>query len=200
MKRSKYSASAVKYGFWFLEFRKEIELLRSGKTFDEIKELSREKNIFGVSSASRAVTVNGEVTRRVKALGADYYDLFLSSEAATQKLFVLAGIMASDTLFFDLMFEVIREKMLIGSNSFSDADIRIFFHNKQVQDSCVAKWTEPTLKKLAVTYRTYLHESGMTDAGKVERKIVRPILDPAFEHWLKKHDLSVIVRTLTGEA
>lgn len=38
MKRKKYSAGAVKFALWFMEFRKAIQLLEQGKTFDEIKE------------------------------------------------------------------------------------------------------------------------------------------------------------------
>ena len=37
MKRNKYSAGAVKFSFWFMEFRKEVQLLAQGKTFEEIK-------------------------------------------------------------------------------------------------------------------------------------------------------------------
>lgn len=135
MKKNAYSANAVKLAFWFLEFRKEVELLQEGKSFEEIKALSTEGNLFGTQTPARSKLIYNTVTRRIKALGNDFYDLFLESDIATQKLFVLSGIMASDTLFFDFVYEVIREKMLIGSNSFNDADIRIFFHNKQVLES-----------------------------------------------------------------
>ena len=50
MKRNKYSAGAVKFSLWFMEFRKEVQLLAQGRTFDEIKALSIEQNIFGASS------------------------------------------------------------------------------------------------------------------------------------------------------
>ena len=108
--------------------------------------------------------------------------------------------MANDTLFFDFMYEVIREKMLIGSNSFYDADIRVFFHNKQIQDEEVAKWTDQTLGRLGATYKQYLLNAGMSGDGKKERKILKPILDPSLEHWLQDHEMAVIVKALTGEA
>ena len=199
MKRNAYSAGAVKFAFWLLEFRKEVELLQEGKSFEEIKALSTEGNLFGTQTPARAKLIYNTVTRRIKALGDDFYGLFLESDIATQKLFVLSGIMASDTLFFDFVYEVIREKMLIGSNSFTDADIRIFFHNKQVQDETAAKWTDQTLGRLGQTYKQYLQSAGMTDDGKKERKILKPILDPALERWLQDHEMAVIVKALTGE-
>ena len=202
MKRNAYSANAVKLAFWFLEFRKEVELLQDGKSFEEIKALSTEGNLFGTQTPARSKLIYNTVTRRIKALGDDFYDLFLESDIATQKLFTLSGIMASDTLFFDFVYEVVREKMLIGSNSFTDADIRIFFHNKQVQDDKAAKWTDQTLGRLGQTYKQYLQNAGMTDDGKTktERRILKPILDPSLERWLSDHEMAVIVKALTGEA
>ena len=200
MKRNAYSANAVKLAFWFLEFRKEVELLQDGKSFEEIKALSTEGNLFGTQTPARSKLIYNTVTRRIKALGDDFYDLFLESDIATQKLFTLSGIMASHTLFFVFVYEVVREKMLIGSNSFTDADIRIFFHNKQVQDDKAAKWTDQTLGRLGQTYKQYLQNAGMTDDGKTERRILKPILDPSLERWLSDHEMAVIVKALTGEA
>jgi len=200
MKRNTYSAGAVKFAFWFQEFRKEVELLQQEKSFEEIKILSSEGNLFGTQTPARAKMVYNTVTKRIKSLGEDFYDLFLESDIATQKLFVLSSIMASDTLFFDFVYEVIREKMLIGSNTFTDTDIRIFFHNKQVQDETAAKWTDQTLGRLGQTYKQYLLNAGMTDDGKTERKILKPILDPSFDHWLQDHEMTPIVKALTGEA
>ena len=200
MKRNAYSANAVKLACWVLEFRKEVELLQDGKSFEEIKALSTEGNLFGTQTPARSKLIYNTVTRRIKALGDDFYDLFLESDIATQKLFTLSGIMASDTLFFDFVYEVVREKMLIGSNSFTDADIRIFFHNKQVQDDKAAKWTDQTLGRLGQTYKQYLQNAGMTDDGKTERRILKPILDPSLERWLSDHEMAVIVKALTGEA
>jgi hypothetical protein len=44
--RKEYSAGMVKLSFWFLEFRKVIELLNSGKTINEIKDMNIKENIF----------------------------------------------------------------------------------------------------------------------------------------------------------
>jgi hypothetical protein len=200
MDRHPYRAGAVKFAFWFLEFRKEVELLQAGKSFEEIKTLSEEGNLFGTQTSARSKLIYSTVSGRIKTLGDDFYDLFLKSDIATQKLFVLSGIMASDTMFFDFVYEVIREKVLIGSNTFTDADIRIFFHNKQVQDETAAKWTDQTLGRLGQTYKQYLLNAGLTDDGKKERKILKPILDPPLERWLQDHEMAVIVKALTGEA
>ena len=36
MKRNKYSAAAVKFSLWFMEFRKEVQMLVDGNSFEEL--------------------------------------------------------------------------------------------------------------------------------------------------------------------
>lgn len=199
MERKAYSAAGVKFSFWFQEFRKEIQLLRGGKTFADIKVLSEEENIFGTKTPARSQMVFSTVTKRIKALGGDFYELFADSDLSTQKLFNLTAIMVTDSMFFDFIYEVIREKMLIGSNEFSDSDIRIFFRNKQLQDEKAASFSDETLSRLGRTYKNYLLEAGLTDKGIENRIILKPILDPLFEQWLKSHGMEVVARTFAGD-
>ncbi len=200
MKRKKYSAGAVKFALWFMEFRKAVQLLEQGRTFDEIKELSAKKNIFGASTPARAAMVQSTVIARIKSLDDSFYPLFRDSDVATQKLYALTGSFAHDTLFFDFMYEVVREKMIMGTNVLADADIRIFFKNKQAQDEVAAKWTDQTLQRLGRSYKTQLYEAGILDekAGTTERKILKPILDPIFKHWLENYGYGQVVKALEG--
>lgn len=146
MKRKEYSAGAVKLSFWFMEFRKVVSLLSEGKQLEEIKQLNKAENIFGAPTKDRAEKIYNTVAARISCLPSSFYSIFMESDIATQKLFALAAAMANDTLFFDFVYEVIREKMILGSNEYADSDVRIFFKNKQVQDEKVAGWTEATIK------------------------------------------------------
>lgn len=198
MERREYSAGAVKHSFWFMEFRKVVQLLSEGKTLDEIKKLNQEENIFGAPTVMRATQIFNTVSARIKMLDESFYPVFVTSEVSTQKLFNLVATMAYDTLFGEFVYEVIREKMIIGNDEFADSDIRVFFKNKQLQDEKVAEWTDATLKRLGACYKTLLYEAGMTDKGKECRKILKPILDPVMANWLKDHDMEIMVKVLTG--
>ena len=138
MERKPYSAGAVKFSFWFMEFRKTVQLLSEGKSFADIKKLNEETNIYGAPTKLRAQQIYSTVTARIKTLDESFYPIFLSSDLATQKLFVLTAALLHDTLFFDFVYEVVREKMILGSDELTDADIRIFFKNKQEQSEKVA--------------------------------------------------------------
>lgn len=200
MKRNKYSAGAVKFSFWFLEFRKEVQMLSSGKTFDQIKKLNEEENIFGASTPARAKMIYSTVTARIKSLDDSFYTLFIDSDVSTQKLFALAGTLAHDTLFFDFVYEVLREKLIIGSNTLTDADLNIYFKNKQEQHKEVEKFTEATIKRLARSYKTMLFEAGLLDDNNraTERTILKPVLDPILKHWLEDYGYGQIAKALEG--
>lgn len=200
MKRNKYSAGAVKFALWFMEFRKAVQLLEQGITFDEIKELSVEKNIFGASTPARAAMIQSTIIMRIKNLDSSFYPLFLDSDVATQKLYALTASLAYDALFFDFMYEVVREKMIIGTSVLVDADVRIFFKNKQAQDDVVAKWTDQTLQRLGRSYKTQLYEAGILEerTREAERKILKPILDPIFKHWLEDYGYGQVAKALEG--
>lgn len=198
MKRKEYSAGAVKMSFWFMEFRKVVKLLSEGKSMDEIKVQNQEQNIFSAPTPLRANQVFRTVSARIKTLDKSFYSVFLESDLATQKLFALIAAMAYDTLFFDFVYEVVREKMIIGSNELADSDARIFFKDKQRQDEKVAGWTEATLIRLGRCYKTMLYESGMIDKSKQTRKILKPILDPAMRRWLETQDMEIFIKALTG--
>lgn len=200
MKRNKYSAGAVKFSFWFLEFRKEVQMLANGKTFEEIKICSDEENVFGASTPARAKMIYSTVTARIKSLGDSFYSAFLESDVATQKLYALAACFGHDTLFFDFMYEVVREKMIIGTNLLTDADINIFFKNKQEQDDLVASWTDQTIQRLGRSYKTQLFEAGLLDetSNAAERKILKPILDSVLKHWLEDYGFEHIAKAMEG--
>lgn len=198
MKRKEYSAGMVKLSFWFAEFRKVIELLSSGKTLPEIKQMNVQENIFSAPTQARAIQIFNTVSTRVKGLDSSFYAVFAKSDISTQKFIALIAVMRTDSLFFDFVYEVYREKLILGIDELADSDVGIFFKNKQLQSEKVAKWTDYTLKRLGTCYKTMLMESGLIDQGTGTRKILKPILDKDLEECLKVNGMETTLRALTG--
>ena len=198
MERKEYSAGAVKMSFWFIEFRKVVQLLHDGKSMDEIKALAQSENIFAAPTALRSNQIYSTVAGRIRSLDQSFIPFFLSGDLATQKLYALIAAMAYDTLFFDFVYEVIREKMIVGSNELTDSDVRVFFKDKQQQNKKVAGWTDATLVRLGRCYKTMLYEAGIIDKAKTARKILRPILDPDLVRWLEQNNMGAYVKALAG--
>ena len=198
MKRKEYSAGMVKLSFWFAEFRKVLELLSSGKTLPEIKQMNVQGNIFSAPTQARAIQIFNTVSTRVKGLDSSFYAVFAKSDISTQKFIALIAVMQTDSLFFDFVYEVYREKLILGIDELADSDVGIFFKNKQLQSEKVAKWTDYTLKRLGTCYKTMLMESGLIDQGTGTRKILKPILDKDLEECLKVNGMETTLRALTG--
>ena len=198
MERKEYSAGAVKLSFWFIEFRKVVKLLNEGESPEQIKALAMNANLFAAPTALRANQIYHTVTGRIRALDENFIPLFMRSDLATQKLFALIAAMAYDTLFFDFVYEVIREKMILGTYELADSDVRVFFKDKQQQNEKVAGWTDATLVRLGRCYKTMLYEAGIIDKAKTARKILRPILDPDLVRWLEQNNMGAYVKALAG--
>ena len=198
MNSKEYSAGAVKHSFWFMEFRKVVALRVEGKSWEEIKQLNEEENIFGAPTVLRATQIFNTVSARVKCLDDSFYPIFETCDLASQKLFALVAAMTYDVLFGALVYELVREKMIIGSNELADSDLRIFFKNIQQQSDKAAAWTEATIKKLMVTYKSMLYEAGVTNKAKSVREIYRPLPDPAMERWMQDQGMTYQLKAITG--
>ena len=198
MKYHSYSAGAVKLAFWFTEFRRTIRLLSEGKTYADIKLMVTNENLYETATTARAKQIYNTITARIKELDSSVYSLFLRSDLPSQKLIALTAVMALDTLFFEFMYEVIREKFILGVDELTDTDVSIFFKHKRVQDEKVAAWTDQTLKRLGNTYRGILYEAGLLANNKAPHKLIRPILNPVLERWLLANNMEPIVKILLG--
>ena len=198
MKQKEYSAGMVKLSFWFAEFRKLVGLLNQGKTLPEIKQLNLRDNLFAAPTQTRAVQIFNTVSTRVKELDASFLALFEDCDISNQKFIVLLAIMRSDRLFFEFMYEVYREKLMLGMDTLADSDIAIFFKNKQLQSEKVARWTEATLKNLQKAYKGILVEAGLLERSIGDRKILKPVLDKSVEEYLTANSMDVLLHALTG--
>ena len=165
---------------------------------DQIKYLALNENLFAAPTSLRANQIYNTVIGRIKAMHNSFIPLFMHSDLATQKLLALIAAMAYDTLFFDFVYEVIREKMILGSNELFDSDVSVFFKDKQLQNEKVAGWTDATLMRLSRCYKTMLYEAGIIDKAKTARKILRPILAPELVRWLEQNGMSVYIKALEG--
>lgn len=193
-----YSAGLMSQSFWFIEFKKVIKLISEGKSEDEIKKMCIEENLFGAAKEYRAKRMYGYIWNRVKKLDETLMELFLDSDLATQKIINLIAIIRSDRLFFEFIFEVYREKNIIGTQVLEDTDANIFFKNKEIQSEDIAAWKDTTKRKLRQVYFNYLIDANLLMVVDKKRMITPPILDIALERYLEACGDSAIIKAITG--
>lgn len=192
-----YSAGLVSQSFWFLEFKQAVKLRQKGMEYDAIKKCV-EENLFGAAKEYRALRMAGYIVTRVKTMDDTLIDLFCSSDLATQKLINLITILRVDRLFLEFVYEVYREKVILGMDVVEDTDANVFFTKKETQSDVVAEWKDATKKILRACYLNFMTDANLLTVIDKKKTITPPILDIALERYLKARDEDVIVKALTG--
>lgn len=193
-----YSAGLMSQSFWFLEFKRVVRLRQEGMAYDDIKKKCMEENLFGAAREYRALRMAGYIITRVKAMDERLVDLFHTSDLATQKLINLVTILRTDRLFFEFVYEVYREKVILGIDVMEDADVNVFFTRKEAQSELVASWKDSTKKHLRSCYLNFMTDANLLTLTDKKKTITPPILDIALERYLESENEEVMVKALTG--
>lgn len=194
-----YSAGSVKYLLWFMETKETVRLLQN-HSMEEVRDIVIKENIYQQKTEDRIKSEFGCIKRRIEAAPEELMALLLTTDLNTAKLITLISAMASDRMLFELVYELVREKLHLGDSEFKEADLNIFFGRKQEQDEKVAKWTEATIKKLKSTYTKFLMEAGLITINEDKSKrIVKPYIEDELRTILINNDMRDYLCALTGE-
>jgi hypothetical protein len=195
-----YSAGIVSKGFWFLEFKKYLELLKNGNNENEIKKMQDEENIFSAPSKDYGKRIISEINKRIKVLPKEIKELFFESDTGTQKVINLLSIMGTDKLFFEYVYNSYRNELLLGTKEYNPGIVMKFLKEKAEQNEEVAKFSETTLKRMQGTYGNYLKEAGLLEEKNKEILYGKVYLDYELEKLLRENNMEIYIKTLKGEA
>lgn len=193
-----YSAGLMSQSFWFHEFKMVVKLRHEGLDYDSIKKKCIEENLFGAAKEYRATRMTGYIISRVKVMDDTLVELFCTSDLSTQKLINMITILRTDTLFFEFLYEIYREKVMLGSEFLEDADVNVFFSRKETQSELVLGWKDTTKKKLKNIYMNFMTDANMLTVDGKKKIITPPILDIALERYLQTRDEVSMIKALTG--
>lgn len=198
MENNVYSAGLMSQSFWFIEFKKVVKLLSEGKTAEEIKAMCIESNLFGAAKEYRAKRMFAYIINRTKTLDKAMTVLFCESELTTQKLINLVTILRTDRLFYEFVFTVYREKVILGIPTMEDCDIKVFFKNMETQSMEIEQWNDSTKNKLKNCYLNFMTDANLLTVSKKKKCITPPILDVALERYLQANGETPILKAITG--
>ncbi len=200
MGKREYSAGIVSKGFWFLEFKKYLELLKIGNNENEIRKMQDEENIFSAPSKDYGKRIISEINKRIKVLPKEIKELFFESDTGTQKVINLLSIMGTDKLFFEYVYNSYRNELLLGTKEYNPGIVMKFLKEKAEQNEEVAKFSEKTLKRMQGTYGNYLKEAGLLEEKNKKILYGKVYLDYELEKLLRENNMEIYVKTLKGEA
>ena len=194
-----YKSTLKLTSFLFKETKRAAELIYKGFSDREIREMSKNENIFQVNTDARKSEIASTVLRRIKALDCFLIEKIADGNIDTSKQIVIYAIMKTDRLFFEFMYEVYREKILLGDFTLQDKDFNIFFERKKEQSERVASWNDYTFYKLKQVYMRILSEAGLIKNQKNGAGIIKPIVDEDISYHLKVLGDTKYLNALTGE-
>ena len=194
-----YSAGIMSQSFWLNEFRQLLKLKRENCEPDEMKKKVIEENLFGAPNEYRAKRIYGYLINRVSVVEKELSDLFFSSDLATQKLINLIAVLRGDRLFFEFLYEVYRDKIILGEKTLELSDGKIFFNHKETQDDNVLAWKDQTKKRVQSAYFSFMTEANLLEIVDKKKLITPPLLDIALENYLKRNGETAIIKAITGE-
>jgi len=190
----KYNAGLMAQSFWFVEFKKIVVLYKNGADYDEIKRQCIEENLFGAINPTREKRMCGYLLTRLRSMDDRLIDLFANADVSTQKLINLITIMNTNRLFFEFVYEVYRNKLIVGDTSIDLKDGNIFFAQKETQNDDLASWKESTKKKLRSLFLNILTEADLVrwaDDKKQKRIVNRVFITMELENYLKATNMSM---------
>ena len=194
-----YKSTIKSRPFLFKETKKAAYLINKGFKDFEIKDKAKNDNIFQVNTETRRSEIASIVLQRLKAIDDFLIEKIVNGEIGTSKQVVIYAIMKTDRLFFEFMYEVFREKMLLRDFTLQDKDFNIFFERKKEQSERVASWTDYTFYKLKQVYIRILFEAGFIKDQKKDREIVKPIIEEEVVQHLKEIGDIKYLNALMGE-
>lgn len=198
MTKEGYSAGLVSQSFWFLELRRIVLLRQEGLSYEAIRTACVKENLFGAAKAYRAQRMAGYLVKRLKALDDALVDLFGHADLATQKLINLIAILRTDRLYFEFLYEVYREKAMLGAGVLEDLDVNAFFTQKEQHSDLVAGWEEVTKRRLRSSYLNFLTDAGLLTVIEKQRTITPAVLDDKLEQYLLANGEDALRKALTG--
>lgn len=170
-----------------------------GKSKKEIEILALNENFYQFNSERRIKRVSNNIYRRLNHFSKNLLELFLRLDSNSAKIFVLISILVDDKLFFEFMYGIFKDKIILGDLTLKQKDFDIFFNNKINESDIVAKWTETTINKLKSIYRKILFEAGIIKEVDDSWNIIIPLIDLNLQKQLIDEGYGPVLYAITGE-
>ena len=195
----KYSTGLTSSSFWFIESRKVAELILDDYSREEILDLALDENIFQVETEKRVKDIGNIIFRRFNSFPEDLLEYFLRTDINSAKVFVLISILKDDKLFFEFMYEVFREHIILGDFTLRPKDFDKFFDEKSYQSEEITGWSEETIERLKGIFKTMLSEAGVLESSGEDRQMLVPFVDLRLKNMLIENGLGPYYYAITGE-
>lgn len=196
-----YNGGIASYAIWLPEFTQFIQLYQSGKSVNEIKQLSDDENIFQMSTKARAKRCSRNLAIRITALPEAMIDAFPHLNTTNQKLVSLISVMLTSRILDEFVYDVYRPKVTMHETTLQDYEVEAFLNQKRIESPEIAKWSLNTFKRLKGALKTFLRDARLMEINpenKKEDKLLYPLIDTQVALIMKNAKLDYELAALGG--
>ena len=183
-----YSAKLTAEPFLYPETKVIAEYLLDGYDKLVLKNKNIEENLIRYKSPKSIVRVNSPIFRRLDVLNNDMLYEFVNGDIQTSKLILLYAIMKTDNLVNDFMFEIYKDKALLGKKYIEQIEVDDWFQSKLLSDRSLNEKTDSTKSKLKQVLMKILNDSGIVTKEKNRFIINKIIIKNNFKELFKNND------------
>lgn len=199
MGKINYSAGLVSKLLWFNELKRTAQLLQEIEDKEEAREVIIRDNVYQINNIERATRIYNYCLKRLKDIDDELIDILINGDTTDSKIIAVILTMKCEKLLFDFVYEVYREKIMLGDYEITDKDTRAFFDYKVTQSDEIARWSESSFAKLSQTMLKMLAEGGLIVQDVRKRTVERPLMSSRLENYLK-NNMNVYYKAIMGES
>ncbi len=194
----KYSSNIKSMGLLYHETKKTVKLLINGFAPEEVKAKAFQDNIFLLKTEKRRSEVAWKVLERLKVIDDYLLAKIATSNLGESKLLVLLTVIKTDKLFFEFMYEVFMEKLILRDYRITGMEFSSFFQRKSEQSDKVAGWSDRTYNDLATVYKKILTEAGMGKEENGNFKINKAVFNHDTVSDINRSGDQAYLKVMTG--
>ena len=198
MKNANYSAGLVSKLLWFNELKRTAELRVEISDIEELKKVVIRDNIYQINNIERVTRIFNYCIKRLDDLDSELTALLINGDTTDSKIITLISTMQHEKILFDFVYEVYREKIMLGDYEITEKDMKVFMDYKVSQSKEVARWSEFSIAKISQTILKMLSESGLVIQDVRRRTIEKPLMSLRLEKYLKENMLAYY-KAIMGE-
>ena len=157
-----YSGGLTREQFMFAEMRITARLKQSGLSEQEILEKVYQENLYQYPTEKEIRSKCKACLKRLKTIEdmPSVMEALVSGTVGEAKQAAMIAMMCQSQLLAEFMVTVVGMKYRTLDLTLTKKDLNVFFQNLQQSDEAVGSWSEQTINKLKVVFRTCLREAG----------------------------------------
>lgn len=198
MSKFEYSAGIVSKLLWFNELKRTAQIQAEINDADEVREIIIRDNVYQINNIERATRIYNYCIKRLNLIDDDLKDILIYGDTSDAKIIALISTMKMEKILFDFVYEVYREKIMLGDYEITEKDMKVFLDYKATQSDEIAEWSESTNAKISQTMLKMLVEAGIVIQDVRKRTIERPLLSSRLEKYLQSN-MNAYYKAIMGE-